>query len=64
MLVGSHTLINFSHLEGVSVPAKQLKDPVSVDGETGPCPEAALDVSPQSLLESAHQNSGKVMGAE
>ena len=43
MLVGGHTLINFSHLEGASVPAKQLKDPISVDGETGPCPKAALD---------------------
>ena len=46
MLVGSIPLliINFSHLEGVSVSAKQLKDIVAciLDGEPGPCPKAAL----------------------
>ena len=47
MLVGSilTLIINFSHLEGISVSAKQLKDIVvciSIDGETGPYPKAAL----------------------
>ena len=42
---GQHTILNFSHLEGVSTSAKQLKDIVVciVNGETGPCPKAALD---------------------
>ena len=41
---GQLTISNFSHLEGVSVFAKQLKDTiVSADGEIGPCPKAALD---------------------
>ena len=47
MLVGTITslIVNFSHLEGVSVSAKWLKDIVVCfcDGETGPCPKAALD---------------------
>lgn len=46
MLVGSISLltVNFSHLEGVSVSVKQLKILlcVSVVGEAGPCPRAAL----------------------
>ena len=46
VLVGSIPLltVNFSYLEGVSVSAKQLKVLlcVSVVGEAGPCPRAAL----------------------
>ena len=55
MLVGSipSLIINFSHLEGVSVSAKQLKD---IDGEPGPCPKTALlfllTVSPWSRIPS------------
>ena len=48
MLVGSKPplIINFGHLEGVSVSAKQLKDiAVGTDGESGACPKAALFVS-------------------
>ena len=55
MPVGSQTLTNFSRLEGVSVPAKQLKDPVSVDGEAGLCPRLLLTVSPQSHIPSRPQ---------
>ena len=46
MLVGNIPLLilNFSHLEGVSVSAKQLRDiVVCIDGDLGPCPKAALD---------------------
>ena len=45
VLVGSipPLIANFSHLEGASVFAKQLKDiVVCIDGEPGPCPKAAL----------------------
>ena len=44
----SSLITDFSHLEGVSVSAKQLKDIVvciSIDGEIGPCLKAALDCS-------------------
>ena len=47
MLVGTITslIVNFSDLERVSVSVKWLKDIVVCfpDGETGPCPKAALD---------------------
>ena len=39
-------IINFSHLKGVSVSAKQLKDIVmGTDGESGARPKAVLFVS-------------------
>ena len=73
MLVGSKLslIINFSHLEEVSVFSNSSKILcVSVDGEIGPCSKAALDclTSPlfpnEQQLESAPWNSGQVMEAE
>ena len=37
-------IVNFSHLEGVSVCPKYVRDTVCIlDGETGLCPKAVLD---------------------
>ena len=48
---GQH-VVNFSHLVGVSVSAKQLKDIVcvSLEGEPGPCPKATLLFVDRSFL--------------
>ena len=83
MLVGSipSLTVNFSHMVGVSVSAKQLKDTlcVSLEGEPGPCPKAALlflliapplslhplpSLINSYLFEPAPWNSGKVMEVE
>ena len=44
MLVGttSSLIVSFSFLDRVSVPAKQLNNIVSLEGESGPCPKTAL----------------------
>ena len=83
VLVGSipSLTVNFSHMVGVSVSAKQLKDTlcVSLEGEPGPCPKAALlflliapplslhplpSLINSYLFEPAPWNSGKVMEVE
>ena len=76
---GQHT-INFSHLEGVSVPAKELKDVFVCNpgGGTRTLPQgctivsfdcsspvsASLPFPNEQLFEPAAWNSGKVMEAE
>ena len=44
MLVGTtpSLIVSFSFLDRVSVPAKQLNNIVSLEGESGPCPKTAL----------------------